>query len=351
MAKFNTQQNGSIGLMESSGNIPGGSGIPGPQGPAGPKGNDGFSPIVEVTDIEGGHQVVITDATGPHFFVVKNGKDGEAAGFGEVIATVDDNIGIPEVIVTTSGPNTAKNFNFEFKNIKGEKGDEGPTGSNGEKGEPGYSPTVEVTNDEGEHTVTITDAEGPHEFTVRDGEKGDKGDPGSPVAEISGLYGFTVTDESHLVVGYTGKEPPPFKLRDGHLIAEMPHEMDLGNVKGHDGSIENNTYSTNEMVIGTWIDGKKLYRKVLKVKSSSVVNTEQVIANIPNVSSFVRTSGYVVSSAGNFMPINMTNPKNPQVYAIYTIFFGNGDVYQTVMSDVYADKDCILILEYTKTID
>lgn len=53
------------------------------------------------------------------------GDTGEAAGFGTPTATIDANVGTPSVTVTASGADTAKVFNFNFKNLKGEKGDKG----------------------------------------------------------------------------------------------------------------------------------------------------------------------------------------------------------------------------------
>lgn len=50
------------------------------------------------------------------------GEDGAAAGFGTVNATVDGNVGTPGVSVQSSGPDTAKNFTFQFTNLKGETG-------------------------------------------------------------------------------------------------------------------------------------------------------------------------------------------------------------------------------------
>lgn len=47
---------------------------------------------------------------------------GEAAGFGEITATIDNAVGTPEVTVTESGSDTAKNIAFAFKNLKGEPG-------------------------------------------------------------------------------------------------------------------------------------------------------------------------------------------------------------------------------------
>ena len=68
---------------------------------------------------------------------VAKGADGKDAGFGSVTASVDNNTGTPSVIVTTSGDNTAKNFNFEFHNLKGATGQAGKDGANGTDGRDG----------------------------------------------------------------------------------------------------------------------------------------------------------------------------------------------------------------------
>lgn len=96
-------------------------------------------------------------ATGPL------GPTGADAGFGTVIATVDANIGNPSVTVTSSGGNTAKNFTFAFKNLKGQKGTPGLIGPTGPQGETG--PT-------GPQGFSITGPVGP---TGPQGGKGDKG--------------------------------------------------------------------------------------------------------------------------------------------------------------------------------
>lgn len=52
----------------------------GATGGQGPAGADGVSPSVKVTEIEGGHRITITDATGEHSFDVMNGESGGGGG-------------------------------------------------------------------------------------------------------------------------------------------------------------------------------------------------------------------------------------------------------------------------------
>lgn len=68
------------------------------------------------------------------------GPPGAAAGFGVPTASVDNNVGTPSVTVTASGADTAKVFNFQFKNLKGARGDKGDPGLPGQKGADGKNP-------------------------------------------------------------------------------------------------------------------------------------------------------------------------------------------------------------------
>lgn len=60
----------------------------GPQGEPGETGADGFSPVVEVTEITGGHRVTITDATGTQTFDVMDGEDGADGDVGSGLPSV-----------------------------------------------------------------------------------------------------------------------------------------------------------------------------------------------------------------------------------------------------------------------
>ena len=91
---------------------------------------DGGSNVYTFTDTKGATST----------FTVKNGSkgsnghDGAPAGFGTPTASVDANVGTPSVTITSSGPNTAKVFNFTFKNLKGATGGIGPQGPEGPRG-------------------------------------------------------------------------------------------------------------------------------------------------------------------------------------------------------------------------
>ncbi|MCM1440367.1 MAG: hypothetical protein NC131_14355 [Roseburia sp.] len=82
------------------------------------------------------------------------GTDGTSAGFGTVTASVDSTTGTPNVKVTTDGPDTAKQFNFQFSGLKGEKGDPGEPGRDGVDGISSFNGrTGAVVPTQGDYSV------------------------------------------------------------------------------------------------------------------------------------------------------------------------------------------------------
>ena len=116
-------------------------------------GAPGFSPTVEIQQIQGGHRVIITDEDGPHSFDVIDYMEGRA------IQSTVLNADYTLTIRYTDGTS------YTTPSIRG------TTGATGADGADGVSPYVTITTITGGHRVTITDADHPQgqSFDVMDG--------------------------------------------------------------------------------------------------------------------------------------------------------------------------------------
>ena len=123
----------------------------------------------------------------------------------------------------------------------------------------------------------------------------------------------------------------------------------IGNIKGpagKDGS-ENQIYSTEEQVIGKWISGKPIYRKVFslnkKVSEGEDISTG---CKLDNVDILISLSMYTDDSWGNrwVADISSGNPiyLTPNNYINVGAYSGSRDFYYNIH---------MIIAEYTKTTD
>lgn len=231
------------GLPTNFDNTSSSGGSSGP-GTPGKDGKDGFSPIVSVEPIDGGHEVTITDISGPKTFDVMNGRDGAKGDKGD-----------------TGDP--------------GKQGEPGPEGPAGEDGKDGISPTISVRVIEGGHKVVIDDAIDTKEFDILDGKPGPEGPAGadglngvSPtisVDDISGGYRVSITDatgveEFDVMNGANGRDGEPGEngfsptvdvtaIDGGHQVTitdvDGPKTFDVMNGKDGVGGEGNNSYLIN----------------------------------------------------------------------------------------------------------
>lgn len=113
-------------------------------------------------------------------------------------------------------------------------------------------------------------------------------------------------------------------------------------------------YSTEEQEIGTWIDGKKLYRKTFSCVSDSTGDSNgSTILDISglNIDQVVDIRGQIKGKnelAGYFIGINYVSITN--VVRVAT-WITRTEIRSSVNYDNYKGSSMIVIIEYTKTTD
>lgn len=116
---------------------------------------------------------------------------------------------------------------------------------------------------------------------------------------------------------------------------------------GDGGASAGEVYSTEEQRIGTWIDGKPLYRKVYTgtTGASGEVKNIGVILNLDNL---INLFGILKTSSKNFVSLSFSQG------GYYTTLGINADtnmVYVLSNSQTHLNSPVTVIAEYTKTTD
>ena len=192
--------------------------------------------------------------------------------------------------------------NPETVNIRGPKGDPG------EQGPPG--PAAESPQYEAGEGIRITQTETAPEISVE-----------SPVRKILSQAEFDALPEEQQNRGL-------YVISDG----------------GPGGEI----YSTEEMRIGTWVDGKPLYRKVFQVTCPAAGAYAIVIPakQVPDMM-IKRIDGYLQSNSNTSGgPINFAYSR-----AYIATWDYDGAIYMETNNKDYANSPAEIIFEYTKTTD
>ena len=111
---------------------------------------------------------------------------------------------------------------------------------------------------------------------------------------------------------------------------------------------KNLVYSQNEIDTGKiWIDGKKIYRKVVNCGYLLKSDTKVIKHNIENINTIIKMNGIGYNNSGDYLPI-------PYVYDVEK---GQGEItlYVTktnIVIRTYGDRtdiQTLITLEYTKT--
>ena len=118
-----------------------------------------------------------------------------------------------------------------------------------------------------------------------------------------------------------------------------------------------NTYSTDEIRIGTWIDGKPLYRKVFSMQMPQVstdgtfVTSQELITSLNADTIFFEKAFFIGNPYGeisiNSLPTS--NPNNLSQGAFIDIYGQNLEIKSN--RTVWNSFTAYIILNYTKTTD
>lgn len=109
-----------------------------------------------------------------------------------------------------------------------------------------------------------------------------------------------------------------------------------------------NIYSLDEHRIGTWVDGKPLYRKCFKGVITPGRNVSHGIKNLESVTSLYGT--FADPATGNAYPVPNARPMHPGVRDI-GLWFNTTVIGFEIGSDFKDDNNYSLVIEYTKTTD
>lgn len=108
-------------------------------------------------------------------------------------------------------------------------------------------------------------------------------------------------------------------------------------------------YSTEEQVIGTWIDGKTLYRKVVNCGALPNATSKRVAHGITDFEKIISLKG-VASTSYNYV-ITLPNISTADVKNGVSLNADTTHIYIDTMIDRTTYTSSYAILEYTKTTD
>lgn len=113
-------------------------------------------------------------------------------------------------------------------------------------------------------------------------------------------------------------------------------------------------YSTEEHVVGTWVDGKPLYEKVVDFGALPNATTKDLNHNIADIDTVFIVGGYAKNTTSGFVQqLNVPVPSNNQTDMQSQWYFGVTATYIRcfTLADRTAYDECKVILQYTKTTD
>lgn len=177
------------------------------------------------------------------------------------------------------------------------------------------------------------------ETLIYDGEGGwTNGPAGQTYSDFTGATSQSAGAHG-LVPAPTTGDISKFLKGDGTWATVPMPSFDYSNT-----SPEAMNFSTDEKVIGTWIDGKPLYQKTVDCGTMPIATTKEIPLNISNVDKIVYAIGGANRSSDSTY---ISFPDNPPC----DLYICNGNAYLVTTTDKSGYTYTYLTLRYTKTTD
>lgn len=225
----------------------------------------------------------------------------------------------------------------------------------------------------GEKTHTLTVAEMPehnHKQSLDGGNSGNSGNAAYSWSIPANQYLYTGDD----LAGKTGGSQPHNNIQPSFVAAYIiKAKQSAGLVATVVNSLEstsatdalsakqgkelnekitrNSTYSTEEQAVGTWIDGKTIYRKVINFGTLPNATKKEVQHNISNISIFTKIEGIAIRNDETKFTQSL-----PLVYKNTEMFYNTALAVDNTTIEIQTDGDRSMFngyvtLEYTKTVE
>lgn len=292
-------------------------GPPGPVGPAGQKGEKGE-----------------TGDPGPAGPV---GKDGAKGDPGEIGPKGDP------------GPQGEKGDT----GVKGDTGPQGPAGEKGDRGDQGPAGPQGEAGPKGDT--------GPQGEKGDTGEKGPQGEAGVGVPEggSTGQILAKVSDSNFDTTWITLPADDGTIESTSHAIlteaqydalTDDEKENGVYLIPGNTGKTPNpsgNVYSTEETIVGVWVDGRPLYRKVVFVTTPNAINTYTSVYS-ENGIDMLFLDGFITGPANDRIKLVFGAEDG---ITVFTYLVDNHTIRMYIKISYYLNCLATLILQYVKDSD
>lgn len=136
--------------------------------------------------------------------------------------------------------------------------------------------------------------------------------------------------------------------RNGVITVQYTKTTDVaGSGRYNTLGVPNVHYTTDEQVIGTWIDGKPLYQKTIAIHNESAVSSYTTITTIDSTFRVKNWKAFAIENGVSYKVPYVAGSGNAYFY-----FRENGNVEFTITNTSFAaGSDFYITIEYTKTTD